>query len=59
MYNLIVSGTSSWSTNRQVHHIPDFSHPIENLTTPLGREAILSCTVDHLGKYKVRENSFI
>ncbi|KAK3929253.1 Zwei Ig domain protein zig-8, partial [Frankliniella fusca] len=27
--------------------------PIVNLTVPLGREAILSCTVDRLGKYKV------
>ncbi|BES87244.1 Immunoglobulin V-set domain [Nesidiocoris tenuis] len=32
---------------------PEFAFPIGNLTTPLGREAVLSCTVNDLGKYKV------
>ncbi|XP_073979202.1 neurotrimin-like isoform X2 [Rhodnius prolixus] len=33
--------------------LPEFAFPIGNLTTPVGREAVLSCTVDNLGKYKV------
>ncbi|KAJ1522304.1 hypothetical protein ONE63_002601 [Megalurothrips usitatus] len=33
--------------------IPEFEQAIANLTVPLGREAILSCTVDRIGKYKV------
>ncbi|XP_075210175.1 lachesin-like [Lycorma delicatula] len=32
---------------------PEFTSPIGNLTTPLGREAVLSCTVNNLGKHKV------
>ncbi|KAF6207943.1 hypothetical protein GE061_016392 [Apolygus lucorum] len=32
---------------------PEFAFPIGNLTTPVGREAVLSCTVNNLGKYKV------
>ncbi|XP_044735605.1 lachesin-like [Chrysoperla carnea] len=32
---------------------PEFESPIGNLTTPVGREAVLSCSVRNLGKYKV------
>lgn len=32
---------------------PQFAGPIENVTVPLGREAVLSCTVTQLGHYKV------
>ncbi|KAL1139592.1 hypothetical protein AAG570_006574 [Ranatra chinensis] len=32
---------------------PEFALPIGNLTTPVGREAVLSCTVNNLGNYKV------
>lgn len=32
---------------------PDFTEPIENITVPVGREAILSCSVQNLGGYKV------
>ncbi|XP_042229137.1 lachesin-like [Homarus americanus] len=32
---------------------PDFGDEINNVTVPLGREAILSCIVDNLGEYKV------
>ncbi|XP_076254300.1 lachesin-like isoform X2 [Rhynchophorus ferrugineus] len=41
-----------WST---VHLLdePDFAIPIHNLTVPLGREAIFSCSVNNIGKYKV------
>ncbi|PSN48456.1 hypothetical protein C0J52_18929 [Blattella germanica] len=42
-----------WSTTRLVPDDPEFGMPIGNLTTPVGREAVLSCTVDHLGKYKI------
>ncbi len=34
--------------------IPEFTAPISNVTTPLGREAVLSCTVNNIAKYKVR-----
>ncbi|XP_032512885.2 lachesin-like [Danaus plexippus] len=34
-------------------HEPGFSGPIENVTAPLGREAILACTVHNLSTYKV------
>ncbi|XP_969457.2 lachesin [Tribolium castaneum] len=41
-----------WSTAR-ISDEPEFLAPIHNLTTPVGREATLSCTVSNLGKYKV------
>ncbi|XP_023942445.1 lachesin-like [Bicyclus anynana] len=34
-------------------HEPGFSGPIENITAPLGREAILACSVHNLSSYKV------
>lgn len=33
---------------------PDFLGPIENVTVPLGREAVLTCSVSDIGDYKVR-----
>jgi hypothetical protein len=48
-----ISVSDPWSTTRLVPDDPEFGLPIGNLTTPVGREAVLSCTVDHLGKYKV------
>ena len=35
--------------------VPEFTAPIGNVTTPLGKEALLACTVDHMNiaKYKV------
>ncbi|XP_050313570.1 lachesin [Anthonomus grandis grandis] len=41
-----------WSTVHLLEE-PEFVGPINNLTVPVGREAILSCTVNNLGKYKV------
>lgn len=32
---------------------PDFIAPIGNITSPVGREVILSCSVENLGNYKV------
>lgn len=32
---------------------PEFGAPIENLTTPAGREAVLSCLVRNLNHFKV------
>lgn len=32
---------------------PDFSGPIQNVTAAVGREAVLICTVNDLGHYKV------
>ena len=32
---------------------PRFSKPIQNVTVMIGRDAILKCVVDNLGKYKV------
>jgi len=52
-----ISVSDPWSTTRLVPDDPEFGLPIGNLTTPVGREAVLSCTVDHLGKYKVSSTS--
>ena len=32
---------------------PSFDSAIENITVNVGREAVLECHVNHLGKYKV------
>lgn len=32
---------------------PYFTRPIENITVPIGKEAVLSCYVENLGNYKV------
>lgn len=45
---------TDWSVLRLVED-PDFGQPILNATVPLGREVVLPCVVDHLGKYKVRK----
>ncbi|CAH0725314.1 unnamed protein product, partial [Brenthis ino] len=45
-----------WLLARSIYatiHEPGFSGPIENVTAPLGREAILACTVHNLSSYKV------
>lgn len=39
---------------RIIYDDPEFVAPIGNLTTPIGREAVLSCRVEQLGNYKVR-----
>ncbi|KAJ2952134.1 hypothetical protein O0L34_g4413 [Tuta absoluta] len=44
----LVAGTTDATT-----HEPGFSGPIANVTAPLGREAILACTVHNLSTYKV------
>lgn len=43
---------------------PDFSEAITNVTVPVGREAVLSCSVTDLGHFKVpplrkRLNAFL
>ena len=35
--------------------MPEFTDEVENRTVVAGREAILSCHVQHLGSYKVSE----
>ena len=52
-----ISVSDPLSSTRLVPDDPEFGLPIVNLTTPVGREAVLSCTVDHLGKYKVSNTS--
>ncbi|XP_013190168.1 lachesin [Amyelois transitella] len=44
----LFSGTTDATT-----HEPGFSGPIANVTAPLGREAILACTVHNLSTFKV------
>lgn len=34
---------------------PIFTGPIENISVPVGKEAILSCHVQNLGNYKVSQ----
>lgn len=36
-----------------IKFVPEFSQPLENLTVPLGREAVFHCIVNHLGGYRV------
>ena len=36
---------------------PEFQGSIQNVTYPAGREAVLTCTVKNLGKYKVSSHS--
>lgn len=38
---------------------PEFESTLQNVTFPLGREAVLTCTVRNLGRYKVREKKFL
>lgn len=51
--NICFFFAEEWSTAKVISEEPDFEIPINNLTIPVGREAILSCTVNNLGKYKV------
>ena len=37
---------------------PEFEEDIRNVTVPAGREAILSCVVRNLGKYKVSSHYY-
>lgn len=39
--------------NQGLEYEPEFQGSISNVTYPAGREAILTCTVKNLGKYKV------
>ncbi|XP_055682669.1 opioid-binding protein/cell adhesion molecule homolog [Lutzomyia longipalpis] len=41
------------TTSSEVTVDPKFSMPINNVTVPIGREAILTCVVQDLGSYKV------
>ncbi|XP_074034828.1 lachesin [Leptinotarsa decemlineata] len=58
MVLLILSVTSlqafqeDWKTSR-LSSEPDFVTPIQNVTMAASREAVLTCTVNNLGKYKV------
>ncbi|XP_018785147.1 PREDICTED: uncharacterized protein LOC108966607, partial [Bactrocera latifrons] len=38
-----------------VHHfdLPKFGEPLQNVTVPVGREAVLQCVVDNLQTYKI------
>ena len=36
--------------------MPEFTDEVENRTVVAGREAILSCHVQHLGSYKVSDS---
>lgn len=35
---------------------PEFVAPIANLTVPLGRDALFTCLVEHLGGYRVSKS---
>ncbi|XP_073943125.1 lachesin-like [Choristoneura fumiferana] len=49
---LVLDWLFAGSTDATTHE-PGFTGPIANVTTPLGREAILACTVHNLSTYKV------
>lgn len=44
-----------WTNSNQeaLAQEPEFSEPIPNVTVAVGRDAMLSCVVEHLGTYKV------
>lgn len=42
----------------RVSDLPKFGEPLQNITVPVGREALLSCVVDNLQTYKVIETQF-
>ncbi|KAI8424402.1 hypothetical protein MSG28_002917 [Choristoneura fumiferana] len=48
---LVLDWLFAGSTDATTHE-PGFTGPIANVTTPLGREAILACTVHNLSTYK-------
>lgn len=37
--------------------LPKFGEPLQNVTVPVGREAVLQCVVDNLQTYKVSERT--
>lgn len=46
-------GIYSADINQGVELEPEFLGSISNVTYPVGREAVLTCSVKNLGKYKV------
>jgi len=38
--------------------IPEFVGAVENVTVPVGRDAIFTCNVKNLGRFKVRKHQF-
>lgn len=60
---LVLFAEAGWESKEErplvLYDEPEFSFAISNLTTPLGREAVLSCVVDHLGKYRVSGSQYI
>lgn len=60
---LFLFAEAGWESKEErplvLYDEPEFSFAISNLTTPLGREAVLSCVVDHLGKYRVSGSQYI
>ncbi len=47
-------GPPSLNTLAVGQHRPEFAARIQNITVNVGREAVLECHVNHLGRYKVR-----
>ncbi|XP_022913132.1 lachesin-like [Onthophagus taurus] len=53
-YSIPVGQPSQISSSMPFYEpVPDFNEPIRNVTAAVGREAVLSCTVNDLGQYKV------
>ncbi len=48
-------GPPSLNTLAVGQHRPEFAARIQNITVNVGREAVLECHVNHLGRYKVRD----
>lgn len=34
--------------------MPKFANPVNNITIPIGREAVFVCVIENLGTYKVK-----
>lgn len=42
------------STTNLIADLPKFVEPLQNVTIPIGREAVFSCSIENLQTYKVR-----
>lgn len=59
LLGVVAVRTDLSSVQSGVETEPEFLGSISNVTYPAGREAVLSCTVRNLGKYKVSGESII
>lgn len=57
-WSFVVFVVAATDINQGVELEPEFIGSISNVTYPVGREAVLTCSVKNLGKYKVSVSNF-